>query len=729
MKIAVSGYKCLNDINEFVEIRDISLITGKNSSGKSSFSEAYDFYLKFSNLAKNMSTFIDWFDISVDQKSFSNINLFHSGLSQKDKTFIISIDKIDNLISTLKFKYDESGFYIRLEEIQVFLNGTSVFSILKTGIKEKNNISYWWIEQNCTTEFQIQTNLIEIIRHFFPKSQKSFRCYQEYLKNEDQIEQRKTVLDSIYVFDFEEWFDKNYLTPAFIAELDSESENSISKSLKLTIDEKEKIRTEIQLEGHFYLASIKFPERIRLKLILHYVKLQINLHEKYHLKYFNHFKEIFKENKLQTLLHRFCKIKNIEHTILPKINRKKRVFFSQNEMSEILENWITELSHQTNYTFDNSKENSILSEFKDIQKRNFIASFNANGNMSYFPKSNLPSQTFYENYYSGVNRSGNEINQQITTEDSDGKRTTHNNIYQAFLKTHNLVETFFDGHIDKNGNPVGEDTIGVITNDLSLISSICYEFLGLTITNELFDKNEAESTAIYGVNFHNIWNELNKTQRLAFKNIFEKINISHGSINNLILLLTEGFQISFEENKNSGELEIFGFDQRREFISLNSIGMGHSNIVNIILEITLQITKAIHSGKSKLNLILVEPEKYSHPNLISKITHIIYSFYLLKLKKNNTERIPNISFIIETHSEYLIRSFQAKIAQLNDPSKLINIYESITMNYFEKQVNATSSRIRQIYIENDGALSDEFGSGFLDETELIIRNILNSRKQ
>jgi hypothetical protein len=728
MKIAVSGYKCLNDINEFVEIRDITLITGKNSSGKSSFSEAYDFYLKFSNLAKNMSTFIDWFDISVDQKSFYNINQFHSGLSQKDKTFIISIDKIDNLISTLKFKYDESGFYIRLEEIQVFLNGTSVFSILKTGIKEKNNISYWWVKQNCTTEFQIQTNLLEIIRHFFPKAQKSFRCYQEYLKNEDQNEQRKTVLDSIYVFDFEEWFDKNYLTHAFIEELDSESENSISKSLKLTIEEKEKIRTEIQLADHFYVASIKFPESIRLKLILHYIKLQINLHEKYHLKYFNHFKEIFKENKLQTLLHRFCKIKNIEHSILPKINRKKRVFFSQNEMSEILKNWITELSHQTNYTCDNSKENSILSEFKDIQKRNFIASFNANGNMSYFPKSNLPSQAFYENYYSGVNRSDNEINQQITTEDSDGKRTTHNNIYQAFLKTHNLVETFFDGPIDKNGNPIGEDTIGVITNDLSLISSICYEFLGLTITNELFDKNEAESTAIYGVNFHNIWNELNKTQRLAFKNIFEKISISHGSINNLILLLTEGFQISFEENKNSGELEIFGFDQRREFISLNSIGMGHSNIVNIILEITLQITKAIHSGKSKLNLILVEPEKYSHPNLISKITHIIYSFHLLKLNKNNTEGIPNISFIIETHSEYLIRSFQAKIAQLNDPSKLINIYESLTMNYFEKQENATSSKIRQIYIENDGALSDEFGSGFLDETELIIRNILNSRK-
>ena len=178
MKIAVSGYKCLNDINEFVEIKDITLITGKNSTGKSSFSEAYEFYLKFSNLAKNMSTFIDWFDISVDQKSFSNINQFHSGLSQKDKTFIISIDKIDNLISSLKFKYDESGFYIRLEEIQVFLNGTSIFSILKTGTKEKINSSYWWVKQNYTTEFQIQTNLIEIIRHFFSKAQKSFRCYQ-----------------------------------------------------------------------------------------------------------------------------------------------------------------------------------------------------------------------------------------------------------------------------------------------------------------------------------------------------------------------------------------------------------------------------------------------------------------------------------------------------------------------------------------------------------------------
>ena len=83
----------------------------------------------------------------------------------------------------------------------------------------------------------------------------------------------------------------------------------------------------------------------------------------------------------------------------------------------------------------------------------------------------------------------------------------------------------------------------------------------------------------------------------------------------------------------------------------------------------------------------------------------------------------------EINALFAQKKYQECANFLNNLSKENNyVHNTLTINYLSKNKLKNSTSIRQIYIDNDGSLSDEFGSGFLDETELIIRNILNSRK-
>ena len=70
----------------------------------------------------------------------------------------------------------------------------------------------------------------------------------------------------------------------------------------------------------------------------------------------------------------------------------------------------------------------------------------------------------------------------------------------------------------------------------------------------------------------------------------------------------------------------------------------------------------------------------------------------------------NIHFIIETHSEYLIRKLQVMVA---DKENALSPND-VSLNYVEKDENGTSHN-RQIKIQEDGFLGDSFGPGFFDE--------------
>ena len=78
----------------------------------------------------------------------------------------------------------------------------------------------------------------------------------------------------------------------------------------------------------------------------------------------------------------------------------------------------------------------------------------------------------------------------------------------------------------------------------------------------------------------------------------------------------------------------------------------------------------------------------------------------------------NIHFIIETHSEYLIRKLQLMVA---DKENALTSND-VSLNYVEKNEEGVSHN-RQIKIKDDGRLDGSFGEGFYDEAGSLSRKL------
>lgn len=142
-----------------------------------------------------------------------------------------------------------------------------------------------------------------------------------------------------------------------------------------------------------------------------------------------------------------------------------------------------------------------------------------------------------------------------------------------------------------------------------------------------------------------------------------------------------------------------------EKIALADLGYGITQFLPILLKIALE--EPINTNRKKeLNIVkklilLEEPETNLHPKLQSLIADFL-------LDAINTFEV---RFIIETHSEYLIRKTQILTAEkkINPNDTIIYYFNPISKNIDEEK------QIIKINIEPNGSLNNDFGSGFFDE--------------
>lgn len=136
-------------------------------------------------------------------------------------------------------------------------------------------------------------------------------------------------------------------------------------------------------------------------------------------------------------------------------------------------------------------------------------------------------------------------------------------------------------------------------------------------------------------------------------------------------------------------------------------GYGVTQFISILLQIEIEALKykafkAKYSDElSQATIVVEEPEIHLHPRYQSLLAEMFLDAY----KKYH------IHFIIETHSEYLIRRFQTLVAE----NRLTPSDISISYLADEEHVAAGEPKVKQIGIKDDGFLSDSFGSGFFDE--------------
>ena len=156
-------------------------------------------------------------------------------------------------------------------------------------------------------------------------------------------------------------------------------------------------------------------------------------------------------------------------------------------------------------------------------------------------------------------------------------------------------------------------------------------------------------------------------------------------------------------------------------------GYGISQLVVLLLQIETQIATAtirqIAGERSVIykpiydfsSIYVEEPEIHLHPKFQSLLADMFFEAY----------QKYNIHFIIETHSEYLVRRLQVMVADKDIPLTP----NKVSLNYVEKDETTGISTNRQIKILEDGRLSEPFGAGFYDEADDLTMELIRYKAQ
>ena len=168
---------------------------------------------------------------------------------------------------------------------------------------------------------------------------------------------------------------------------------------------------------------------------------------------------------------------------------------------------------------------------------------------------------------------------------------------------------------------------------------------------------------------------------------------------------------------------------------LSDEGYGITQLISILLQIETAIISAQGQKCNKFiglsafdkyddcvfhfeenTIVIEEPEIHLHPNYQSKLAEMFaeaYSKY-------------NIHFIIETHSEYLIRKLQTFVAHKKIESNDVSICYVYSK---EDYVSPSDSRVKHLPIKEDGNLADSFGPGFFDEADNLSVELMSLKME
>lgn len=193
-------------------------------------------------------------------------------------------------------------------------------------------------------------------------------------------------------------------------------------------------------------------------------------------------------------------------------------------------------------------------------------------------------------------------------------------------------------------------------------------------------------------------------------------NINKNFIDNCLNILNIEGELIVERFENLISSVYIKTNERK--LSLSDLGFGLSQVIPIILKVHNLSPDKESVSKTFMNsitLILEEPEANLHPNLQSKLAEVLVY----------AREFFNIKFIIETHSEYFIRKLQYLTAKGNLEEEDSVIY------YFndDKYVSKTEPKVKEIFINKEGGLTDSFGPGFFDEATKLQFDLIRLQKQ
>jgi predicted ATPase len=141
---------------------------------------------------------------------------------------------------------------------------------------------------------------------------------------------------------------------------------------------------------------------------------------------------------------------------------------------------------------------------------------------------------------------------------------------------------------------------------------------------------------------------------------------------------------------------------------LVDVGFGVNKLFSLILKVAV-------SPKDS-TIFIEEPESNLHPAMQSKLADLLV----------DAHQLFGHHFVLETHSEYLIRKLQFLVASEKSTAKAedINIYYL----FHPDKVPKGRKQVEKLEMREDGILKQDFGKGFFDESVMLTLELLRNQK-
>ena len=148
------------------------------------------------------------------------------------------------------------------------------------------------------------------------------------------------------------------------------------------------------------------------------------------------------------------------------------------------------------------------------------------------------------------------------------------------------------------------------------------------------------------------------------------------------------------------------------WVNLADKGMGSIQLMILLFRIATKMTEAGigYGGKKVIFLLIIEePEQNLHPMLQSLLADFFYELY----------RDYGFTFIVETHSEYLIRKSQVIVGSAYKENPVFD-------NPFKVYYFPSEGDPYDLPYAKSGRFEEQFGTGFFDEASKWNREILRN---
>lgn len=239
-----------------------------------------------------------------------------------------------------------------------------------------------------------------------------------------------------------------------------------------------------------------------------------------------------------------------------------------------------------------------------------------------------------------------------------------------------------------------------------LLDSLEVEYISAHAANQNTLYNTADENDYIAQTVHNFWREKITPGYREYEFVRDWMQKFEIGIDFKIEVLVPGEAYTVSITEEDGNE-----------VSLADKGMGSIQMMILLLRLaTILYTHKPKSVKESREwsspiIVIEEPEQNLHPKMQSFLADLFH--YLASIEY--------CKFVIETHSEYLIRKSQVIVAE----QKFVNEEDLKNNNSFKVYYLPTDDSLPyELLYRTDGCFANDFGEGFFDEAEKLAFQVL-----